>query len=328
MTYFQRKNSEGDIVASNIIEGQDLSSYKTREIPIENGVIIFFTNEIVLIKNSKIFRLVRDISSSVISTILKELDKDFLEKIVSHSHALRKIQGQLKQKIDTIIDSPMLSSRDYTEQIDVVAKKIKNNPDLFADTLLYFRKRVFEIDAHILSFEILYLNQEIDLDFHPHNIRRLLMNVLYAFEDETNVNNIKPIFEFEDDFAENNKIKLDYKTINTVFYNLFDNAFKYTKPYSKIKFNFLLHEKKSFEIVIGMESLRIERDELERVFELGFRGRNAKQTDGSGVGMYVIKKILELNNCNIKILPNYSNMTTSGNHQYVWNEFIISGYLQ
>ena len=202
MTYFQRKDFNGKIIASNIVNGQDLSSYKPREIPIENGVIIFFTNETILVKNSKIFRLVRDITSVILTNILNELDKDFTKKIVSHSHTLKTIQGQLKQKIDEIIDSPMLSSADYNEQIEIVADKIKEDPDLVADTLLYFRKRVFEIDAHILSFEILYLNQGIDLDFQPHNIRRLLMNVLYAFEDEANANNIKPVFNFKDDFAD------------------------------------------------------------------------------------------------------------------------------
>jgi len=328
MIYFQKINSKSEIVASNIKEGQDLSGYKTREIPIENGLIILFTNEPILTKNSKIFKLVRDISSPVIDCVLKDMNEDFLEKIVSHSHTLKKIQGQLKQKIDTIIDNHMfISSKDYAEQIGIVSKKVSENPELVAETLIYFKKRIFEIDAHILSFEILHLGGEINLDLRPHNIRRLIMNILHAFEDEINTSNIKPIFEFEDQYAEINKITLDYKTINTIFYNFFDNTFKYAKPYSKIKFNFLCRENRNFEIKIVMNSLRIEKDEIDKVFILGARGKNAKKTEGSGIGMYVIKKALELNNFKIEVVPDYSSMELYDDQQYVINEFVISGHL-
>ncbi len=122
-------------------------------------------------------------------------------------------------------------------------------------------------------------------------------------------------------------MELDYKTINTALYNFFDNAIKYIKPGSPIRL-FFNAEKEKFELKIVMMSLRIEQDELKKIFEFRYRGVNVKNIDGLGIGMHVVQKALALNSFSIKVSPDYSRMENYEGDQYILNEFSICGPIQ
>lgn len=324
MIYFEKKNNVGVTLVSNIEDEKFLLGFEKKEIEFKDGFLVVYTKDPILVKRAKIFRIVRDICSTIFDSVFKEMENHFLNQIKAHSHTLKKIQAQLTQKIESIVESPMLTAcKDYNEQKVLVCDKICANPDLAADTLIYLKKRISEIEAHISSFEILHMGEDLYLDFKPHNIRRVILNILAAFQDSMNLN-IK--FHFDDDFSERNKIRLDYKIINTVFYNFFDNSVKYCPPYSDVNIFFEINGNK-FIITVEMKSLRIEKEELEEIFKLNYRGKNAKKEDGFGVGMYVVKKGLELNRCRICVDPDYSDMEVYKNQQYILNKFIISGMI-
>jgi len=328
MIYFERKNQNSEIIFSNISECKNSEGYEYKEIPLRNGSIFLFTNLPILIKRSKIFRLVREICSPVLDSIINDIDEKSIELIKAHSHTLKKLQGQMTQKIEEIIDNPMLiASQDFNEQREVVSCRIIKNPSEAAEILIYLKKRISEVEAHISSFQIIHMGKDIYLDFHHTNIRRLILSVMSAFQDSLDEKHIKIIFKFEDDFAERDKIKLDFKTIHTALYNFFDNVIKYTKPYSEVRFYFDIDVEKKFTIDTTMKSLRIEHDECIKIFELGYRGKNTTKVDGCGVGMFVFKKALELNRLKIIVVPDYSNMELYNNQQYILNKFIISGYV-
>ena len=319
MIYFRKKNSRGEIIASNTPNNLVQEDYKQKDFYIDSGVFSLITDEQDLVKSSKIFKKIGEASAQ----IFVSLHKQFVGQIKAHSHTLKRLQGQLIQKLESIVENPMLVSADYDRQRDQVAKNIKEKPELAADVLLYAKKRIFELDAHIESFEVLHMGEDIILDIRPHNIRRLLINILHAFDTFTE-QGIRPIFTFDDNFAESNKIKLDYKTINSAFYNFFDNMTKYAKPYTEVKFYFEPTIVSKFSIRVSMKSLRIERNELEDIFKLYCRGKNAEKIGGLGVGMYVVRKALALNKMSICVTPNYSDMETYDGCQYILNEFVIS----
>jgi signal transduction histidine kinase len=323
MIYFQRKDKNGEVIISNIgkikLEGYDL-----REIPLKEGLLVIFTNNRLLVKNSKIFREVRDICAPVLDGIFNFINSDFIDKIKSHSHNLKKIQGQLIQKIESIVDSQeIIEAKDYESLKKIVSEKIKKNPDDAAETIIYARKRVVEIDAHISTFEILHMGKNIVPNFQFHNIRSLIIDISHAFNEQFSDLGMKVFYKFDDEIARANKIRLDYKIINSALYNFFDNAVKYAKPYSIIDIYFEIIKNNQFELKFSMNSLRIEKSELQDIFNLGYRSENAKDIDGSGVGMYVIKKALEINNLLIKVNPDYSKMDSHNNKQYIRNEFVI-----
>lgn len=320
MILFSKKNSKGIIVATNINDDNLLKNKKVKEFETSSGILMISTDDTDLLKSSKVFKRVGE--SCALAFDL--MHKNFIDQFTAHSHTLKKIQGQLSQKIEGLLSSQLYAlAKSYDEQKQVVLEKITTNPEEVADNLIYLHKRIFELGAHMSSFEILHMGEQLSLDVKKHNLRRLLINVLHGFEDRLEESLVKPSFKFEDEDAEECKMEADYKTINAAFYNFFDNAVKYAKPDSQIRF-YLKNDDNEFKLIITMKSLRIDQDELEKVFELGYRSRNCINKDGSGIGMFVVNKALQLNKFNIEIEPEYSNMERYNDHQYILNKFIIS----
>jgi signal transduction histidine kinase len=89
-------------------------------------------------------------------------------------------------------------------------------------------------------------------------------------------------------------ISLDAEKISLVMDNLLDNAIKYTSPGGKIKLE-LAYEKNEIKLTVSDTGIGIPRSQFDRVFTKFFRGENALlfQTSGSGLGLYMIKNIID-----------------------------------
>jgi signal transduction histidine kinase len=322
MIFFEKKDVKGKIVANNLNESTfSFDKLKKRSFFTDTGSLDILTDDKDLLESNKLFKRVGEACSLYFDC----LSRYFLDENTAHSHTLKKIQGQLNQKIDGIMP-PMLSQlHSYSEQKNLVLDVIKNNPEQVSIALIYIQKRIFELGSHMSSFEIVHAGERLSLDIRPHEMGRMLLNIWHAFSDIMEERQIKCRLMFDQDFSEKNKVKLDYKTINTAFYNFFDNISKYAKPCSEVRFYLNIEESNNFKLIITMKSLRIEQNEISDIFNLGYRGKNCFSNDGSGVGMYVFKKALDLNNLNIEINPDYSEMEKYDECQYILNKFIIMG---
>jgi signal transduction histidine kinase len=89
-------------------------------------------------------------------------------------------------------------------------------------------------------------------------------------------------------------ISLDPEKISLVMDNLLDNAIKYTSPGGKIKLE-LAYENSGIKITVSDTGIGIPKGQFDRVFTKFFRGENALlfQTSGSGLGLYMIKNIID-----------------------------------
>jgi signal transduction histidine kinase len=89
-------------------------------------------------------------------------------------------------------------------------------------------------------------------------------------------------------------VSIDSEKIDLVLDNLLDNAIKYTSPGGKVRFK---TEFKNEKIIIIVEDtgIGIPRSQLGRAFTKFFRGENAVlfQTSGTGLGLYMIKNIID-----------------------------------
>lgn len=84
---------------------------------------------------------------------------------------------------------------------------------------------------------------------------------------------------------------LDRKWTEEVFFNLLDNAVKYSDPGSLILVEILEYE---MYVRVNVCSLgaRIEREEFARVFQRFYRGKNAEDQEGVGLGLYLAREII------------------------------------
>jgi len=91
-------------------------------------------------------------------------------------------------------------------------------------------------------------------------------------------------------------VKIDVEGIKTVVENLLNNAIRYTNPGGEIEISLRAPiTETEVEFSIRDNGIGIAEDEKERIFSKFFRGKGAvrKETEGSGLGLYICKNIIE-----------------------------------
>jgi signal transduction histidine kinase len=313
---YRNKNTGAEFFVSSVGEPQKIS--KIKEIETLSGCIEITISDNKDIQNSSsLFKRF----GYLLAEIFDPIFDSFSERFDAQVHTFRNIQAQMKQKVESILGNDMLlAHKSHAQKTFYALERVKEDPDLATDTILFLQKRIFELEAHMSSFELIHAGKKIQLEKKYHNFPKVIHNVYSAFEDNFEKIGVSFNFAFSPEIGENLDVLFDYKTINTALYNIFDNAYKYIKPYTEIRF-FIADRK----VIISMRSLKIDKDEQDKIFKLNYRGKNAlDHTKGSGVGMYVVEKALELNDMSIEFQPDYSDCEIYEGKQFVMNKFIIN----
>mgnify|MGYP001558524739 CR=1 FL=1 len=241
------------------------------------------------------------------------------------SHNLITAHARLQDAVESIVpEESLASAEDHFAQISIAQQFIQKDTSRSADAFLNILKRVVDLQAQIEGFKILSGDRKLDIG--DHNILKVLQNIIHPFYLELLSNHVNIRWQFDHDFAEINKIRTDYKVLNVILHHLLTNATKYTKPYSVIEIDFNIERS---ELTFSMRSVRIEWDELQRIFELGYTGKNVPVAlAGEGVGMYMAQKACDLLGLKVLVEPDYSahiDQTDDGT-KYSPNKFILKGF--
>lgn len=126
--------------------------------------------------------------------------------------------------------------------------------------------------------------------------------------NDTLLTSIKQIFQkasrknIEIEFAPQQDIKLviDKRWTAEAITNILDNAVKYTQNNGKIKMSI-----QKYEIYVRIDiedtGIGIEEFEINDIFKRFFRGENAKKEDGVGIGLYLTREIITMQEGYIKV---------------------------
>jgi len=90
------------------------------------------------------------------------------------------------------------------------------------------------------------------------------------------------------------KVLADEEKIRLAAQNLIDNALRYTREGGKVTV-FLKHDTENIEISVQDTGIGVPDEQKQRIFERFFRAENARKVDtqGSGLGLYLAKNIVE-----------------------------------
>jgi signal transduction histidine kinase len=91
------------------------------------------------------------------------------------------------------------------------------------------------------------------------------------------------------------KIKMDVRKIKLALENILENAINYTLPGGSVEINIAPRGDEYLEVSIKDTGVGIPKHQLDRVFSKFFRGENVvlMQTDGSGLGLFIVKNIIK-----------------------------------
>lgn len=120
------------------------------------------------------------------------------------------------------------------------------------------------------------------------------------------------------------RFNLDFNATKVASYYILDNAIKYALPKSRIQVEFT--EKSSFLIIsFVMTSPLILSEEIDAIFEKGYRGENAiaLNVSGSGFGLFCARKLMKSAFATVSVQPGVFVFQRNGIN-YAHNEFSIA----
>lgn len=134
------------------------------------------------------------------------------------------------------------------------------------------------------------------LELKSVSLKDLIKKVIMEAEVISERKNVN--VEFETIGNDVTQIKADAEKLRLALQNLVENSIKYSSPGDTISIKIRSEDESMVVIEVKDEGIGIDEKEHKRVFSKFFRGRNASriQTQGTGLGLFIVKNIVEAHN--------------------------------
>ena len=138
----------------------------------------------------------------------------------------------------------------------------------------------------------------ISIDKKEENLKECIESAISSVKADAAKKNIT----IKDDIKEDCILAIDRKWTTEAIFNLLDNAVKYTAPNGKINLS-LDNGINYFALNIEDNGIGIDTDEYNDIFKRFYRSRNniVQNEKGSGVGLYLVRKIMNLQDGNVMV---------------------------
>lgn len=253
--------------------GKELKEVFRKEIRLEEDLILELTSIPLIEKEKRISTIV------VLHDITREktVDKLKSEFLSISAHQMRTPLASLKWSLETIL---------------------KSKSDTFDDIKRQIIKKALEAVERMLSL----VNELLDVaaieegrciyKMVPTDFEELVISTINIFEDKIKEKEIQ--FEFQAPAKKLPRIKIDPKRMSLVLQNLLDNAIRYNYIGGRIKIS-LEAKEGEIEFKISDSGIGIPQEQQRNIFQKFFRAENAlkRETEGSGIGLYVAKNIVQ-----------------------------------
>jgi signal transduction histidine kinase len=256
-------------------KGKEIKEVSRQEIDLTKGLFLEVT--------SSRFNFGKKIGTLI---ILRDVSRDKLvEKMKTEfvsiaAHQLRTPLSAIKWSLRMVLDGD--AGKVNKEQKDLLEKTYLSNErmiSLINDLLNVTR---IEEGRFLYKPELMQIEDVID-------------KVLIDLEETIKMKNI--IVKFEKNEKALSPVKIDKEKINMAIHNVLENSLKYTPAKGKISIS-LEEENKDIVLKITDNGVGIPEDQKQRIFTKFFRGSNVvkMETEGSGLGLYTTKNIIESHN--------------------------------
>lgn len=138
----------------------------------------------------------------------------------------------------------------------------------------------------------------ISIDKKEENLKECIESAISSVKADAAKKNIT----IKNDIKEDCILAIDRKWTTEAIFNLLDNAVKYTAPNGKINLS-LDNGINYFALNIEDNGIGIDTDEYNDIFKRFYRSRNdiVQNEKGSGVGLYLVRKIMNLQDGNVMV---------------------------
>lgn len=311
-----------DKVKDNFLEGDIRNIYRKTDL----GSV-----RIVVKKDAPLFQGSKGISRGCavyLSFIpkFKQIQVDnrrYFDSIIRRfAHNLVKFQTRFKGNFDRLI-SDNARSRPFDELSEEVKRRIESNTMLAAQDVCEMSHRAVDLDAQIETLRIIsgYADSDLPESKIKVNLQKTIFRLVNPFIKELNEKNIKIVLDIPKVVTGSDKVLISPGHFNAAVWQILDNASKYILEGTDLHIYAFLNTKPQ-RLEFEMVSVCIEEDELEKVFLEGYKGKHSGNKAVSGIGLFVVRKALNLMQAKIYI-KNEGHIKDSNNFKYCKHRFVI-----
>jgi len=264
-------------------------------------IVIFLINKI-LVPIDKITKTVNAISEKNLSERLNipetedevgRLAKTFNQMLYKIENSFQR-ERQFTSNASHELRTPVTVIRTYAEEALKHNKEIKDYKKIIGNILKENKKMDYLIS------QLLFLARS---DENKNNLNMELIDLKIIFEDVIHTfknilirKNIKISFETEDSL----KIKADQLLITHLLINLLNNSIKYNKSNGFIKI-IIFKENNYVKITIEDNGIGIPEKDLPLIFNRFYKADSARTSEGSGIGLSIVKWIVDSHKGSIEV---------------------------
>ena len=234
-------------------------------------------HEKIELPNSKILQ-------NEITSILNGLEKMRISLIDEQSRKNKFIMG-----ISHDLRTPVAVIKGYTEAI---ADGIITDQDELKNTLDLIHNKTDQLEGMIdtlINFMKMNANQLKEAHV-PGSITTLIKN--FAKEASVTAYVFKRNIITNIDLPVEIVVPLNEQLVLRAFENLFSNAIRYTKDNDEIQINSYIDEQYVY-LEVKDTGIGIEEKDLAYIFDMFYRGTNSRKEGGMGIGLSVVKNIID-----------------------------------
>ena len=220
----------------------------------------------------------RDLDLRKANEILKKLDRQKSDFLSVAAHQLRTPLSASKWALRMVTDGDLGPLT--IDQKTVLMKGYESN-----ERMIKLVNELLDVDR-IASGRYQYV-------FAPMSIIDQIDSVHIDLLPAINKRNIKIVFNKDEEVS---NVLADSKKLRNVIQNLIDNAVKYTPHNGTVTISIVPEGGNMLAVSIEDTGIGIPEDQQGQIFQKFFRGTNARKlkTEGSGLGMYIAKEIVEM----------------------------------
>lgn len=229
-----------------------------------------------------------------ITTITSSLEKMRISLLEAQNRKYKFIMG-----LSHDLRTPVSIIKGYTEAIHdgIITDKDEINNSL--ELINTKTTQLEEMIETLLSY-IKLNNIELRNKFIPQSITEFISS--FAKSAEITGNIFKRTVSLNIDLPYDVKIPFDAQLVNRAFENIFSNAIRYTKENDSIFISSYINSRSKV-IVFSIKDTGagIRKEDLNNIFELFYRGTSSRREEGLGIGLSVVKNIIETHGWKITV---------------------------
>ena len=278
-------------------------------IPVIVENVLHYVYMSLLPPNNSVFNeegILNDISREISFFVERDQTKKELKKALEKEKELGKLKSQFVSMASHQFRTPLTVIQSNIELFQMLASKIdselKGKFDKISRRIQTEVARLGDLMNDVLLLGKLNANVLL-ADIQPGNILQDTTEVVDRL-NSIQPDNRKAAISVE---GSQKNIAYDKKLLAHALSNLIDNAFKYSrnKPSPEVKISF----KENLEISVVDFGRGIPKDEISNLFQPFFRSNSAQDIEGTGLGLVICKRYIELQKGSLSVTSNLNEKT-------------------